>query len=180
MALAHKFNSQVLILTIIVLLLGALATWLWIWPALTNDTIKQPTTGQEAPTGNNTPDQPDNHATTVYEYTSAKGEIIKITGIAKNDTITSPLTITGEVRGSWSFEASFPIDLNYGGEDLITIASTSATLNGDWMTNDYMPFTATLSFTPPADAASGILIIHNANPSGLPENDDSVGISVNF
>ena len=48
------------------------------------------------------------------------------------------------------------------------------------MTEDSVPFTATLEFTRPEYGETGALILRRDNPSGLPENDDAVEISIRF
>ena len=95
-----------------------------------------------------------------------------------NETIDSPLMITGEARGYWFFEASFPIQLtNWDG---LIIAEGIATAEGDWMTADFVPFTASLEFTVPDFGERGSLILQKDNPSGLPENDAALEIPVFF
>jgi hypothetical protein len=115
--------------------------------------------------------------TPLTEYTSPKGEVIRMDAPLENQTVTSPLKISGEVRGNWSFEATFPIEL----QDLQgnIIAEGHATLDGDWMTENYVPFNATLTFSKPS-ASEGVLILQKDNPSGLPKNDDAVEIPVKF
>ncbi|MSR87143.1 hypothetical protein EXS70_03155 [Candidatus Peribacteria bacterium] len=95
---------------------------------------------------------------------------------ASNGTVQSPLTITGRAKGTWYFEATFPIRLldDLGNE----IAVGHADAQGDWMTEDYVPFTATLPFT--TAAKNGTLVLHKDNPSGLLENDASVSVPVRF
>ncbi len=91
--------------------------------------------------------------------------------------ITSPLTITGRARGTWYFEASFPVRLlDANGKELV-IAPAQA--QGDWMTTEYVPFSVTLTFVKPT-TPTGTLILQKDNPSGLPENEDSVSIPVTF
>ncbi len=91
-------------------------------------------------------------------------------------TIKSPLTITGRAKGTWYFEATFPIRLldSSGNE----IATTHADAQGEWMTEDFVPFTATLEFT--ATPGSGTLVMQKDNPSGDPVNDKSVSVPVSF
>lgn len=94
--------------------------------------------------------------------------------------VESPLTITGKARGTWFFEASFPVMLtNWDG---LIIAQGIATAEGDWMTEDFVPFTATLTFTVDPDVYStrGSLILKKDNPSGLPEYDAALEVPVNF
>jgi Immunoglobulin-like domain of bacterial spore germination len=101
-----------------------------------------------------------------------------------NTLISSPLQITGKARGPWYFEASFPVSVvNWDG---LIIAEGIATAEGDWMTEDFVPFTATLTFTSPYQATDpvfmqkGALILQKDNPSGLPEHDAAIEIPLKF
>lgn len=107
-----------------------------------------------------------------------KQDLIRVLNITPGDTIESPLLITGEARGNWFFEASFPVMLydNKGNE----IASGHAEATGDWMTEDFVGFKANLQFTLRADVAEGKLVLQKDNPSGLPQNDDKLEIPVKF
>ncbi len=110
----------------------------------------------------------------------AKTDLIRINAPRPNQTISSPLTITGEARGNWFFEASFPVILtNWDG---LIIAQGIAQAKSDWMTTDFVPFEATLTFTVDKNAYSnnGSLILKKDNPSGLPQNDDALEIPIVF
>jgi len=106
-----------------------------------------------------------------------KMDLIRIESPRPNAVITSPLAIKGEARGYWFFEASFPIRLidNNGNEIITVIAQTGK----DWMTEDFVSFEATLNF-PPSPTDIGQLVLEKDNPSGLPENDDSLIVPVKF
>ncbi len=95
---------------------------------------------------------------------------------APNAVVTSPLTVTGKARGTWYFEASFPVRLldDIGNE----LAIAPATAQGEWMTEDYVPFSVTLEFE--TTVLTGTLELQKDNPSGMPENDESVSIPVKF
>ncbi len=97
-------------------------------------------------------------------------------------TVSSPLTITGKARGNWYFEASFPVVLTDWDGRIITQGIAQA--QGEWMTADYVPFTATLTFNPPTPgdpaANRGSLILKKDNPSGLPQNDAALELPVLF
>ncbi len=54
-----------------------------------------------------------------------------------------------------------------------------ATTTQDWMTEDFVSFTATLTFEG-STTDSGKLILEKDNPSGLPENADSLEIPIKF
>jgi hypothetical protein len=93
--------------------------------------------------------------------------------------ISSPLKLTGRARGTWFFEASFPVILtNWDG---LIIAETHATALSDWMTEDFVEFEATIDFENDNTVSNrGSLILQKDNPSGLPENDDALEITVFF
>lgn len=112
------------------------------------------------------------------EYQSAKGVTVFINNWAYNREVTSPLTITGQVPGSWSHEGVFPISIVY--QDDIGLPGTTAELQGDWMTDELVPFTATLTFDDTLIGDEGVIVLRNANPSGMPANDDSLGLEVKF
>lgn len=92
-----------------------------------------------------------------------------------NATVTSPLTVTGTARGSWFFEGVMPVRLVSTTGTLIAQASATSTEN--WMTEEYIPFTATLTFAVDTEQAAE-LVIAKDNPSGLPENAGEVRIPV--
>lgn len=92
--------------------------------------------------------------------------------------VSSPLTVSGVVKGPWFFEASFPLVLtDWDGK---IIAQSHATAQGEWMTADYVRFTGTITFEKPAYGERGTLVFRKDNPSGLPRNDDAREITVFF
>jgi hypothetical protein len=96
--------------------------------------------------------------------------------------IASPLTVRGMARGFWFFEASFPVFLtDWDGR---IIATGIATAQNEWMTEEFVPFEATLEFTVPSGPGEarnrGTLILQKDNPSGLPEHDDAREITIFF
>lgn len=111
------------------------------------------------------------------EFTSEGGTTITLDGWT-DAPAASPLMITGEVPGSWSFEASFSVRLT--DEEGNVLVEAPAQLEGDWMTDEMVPFSVTLTFDPPASGTAGFLVLVKANASGLPENDDSVSIPIVF
>jgi len=106
-----------------------------------------------------------------------KADLIKISNPRPNQIIESPLFIKGDARGFWFFEASFPVKLFDDNGFLLGI--TTAQALGNWMTEDFVPFNATLPFTVPS-APKGRLILEKDNPSGLPEHADGLTIPVYF
>lgn len=91
--------------------------------------------------------------------------------------ITSPLEITGDARGTWFFEAEATTELLDGNRQ--KIAETNITAIGDWMTEDWVPFSGTMVFEKPA-TENGFLVFNKANASGLKEHEMSDTIPVKF
>ncbi len=102
---------------------------------------------------------------------------INVTSPTPNEITTSPLTITGEAKGNWYFEAVFPVRLE--DENGNVLAQTQAHAQGEWTTVNFVPFTADLTFNP-GTTTKGFLVLAKDNPSGLPANDDSIKIPVLF
>lgn len=105
-------------------------------------------------------------------------ELIEIEQPLPNQDITSPLTIRGQAKGMWYFEGDFPVELV--DKDGNTLSEGIATAQGQWMTEDFVPFTATIQYDSPPDDERGYLIFHRSNASGLPENDMEYRLPVIF
>ena len=84
----------------------------------------------------------------------ASGPVV-VTSPKSGAVVASPLIIKGKARGNWYFEASFPVILQDASGEIL--GQTVAQAQGEWMTSDYVPFTATLSFTQPA-TPGGMLV----------------------
>ena len=110
-------------------------------------------------------------------YKSNKGVEVTIYSPKSNSTVTTPLVVAGQVPGSWSFEAQFSVQLKDSESNVL--GETSAKLQGDWMTDELVPFIATLEFKTPS-SQTGTLTLQKDNPSGLTENDDSLTVPVKF
>ena len=89
----------------------------------------------------------------------------------------SPLRLVGEAPGPWFFEASFPYRLITAAGEVI--ATGAATTEGDWMTEELVPFEAIIEFTvsEPTDA---VLHLMKDNPSALEENDASIEVPLHL
>ena len=113
----------------------------------------------------------------VNDFVNQKSDLIVVDNPRPNQVVTSPLEISGKARGTWFFEADFPVRLyDVEGKE---IAVGIAKAQGEWMTEEFVPFIATLTFeTPLAD--KGELVVEKSNPSDLPENADSLSIPVKF
>lgn len=165
-------NKKFLIVVIIIILLAAaivfslrLLTGEDSWICVNGEWVKHGNPSAPMPNsgcGNNQP--------------TSQAEII-ITNLSENQIISSPLKIEGKARGSWFFEAVFPVKLLDGNGKQVSV--TYAQAQGDWMTDDFVNFNALFNFTAP-ETDKGILLFQNDNPSGLPENQKEFRLSVRF
>ncbi|MCA9360753.1 Gmad2 immunoglobulin-like domain-containing protein [Candidatus Kaiserbacteria bacterium] len=107
-----------------------------------------------------------------------KINLIRVSEPTEGSTVGSPFLVSGEARGYWFFEASFPITVvNWDG---LIIGQGYATADGDWMTEEFVPFSGTIEYNLPPDTPykHGSIIFHKDNPSGLPEHDDAMEMPV--
>ena len=112
------------------------------------------------------------------------GEDFRNLNIKEGEQISSPLRISGEVKGGWFFEGSFPITLvDWDGK---IIATGLAEAKGEWMTADYVSFTSEIKFTKPANptnqdyAKRGAIIFQKDNPSDMRIYDKSYELPIKF
>ena len=176
-------NRQVILyLLASILTLGAVAfAWLWYSesqtdtnPTATETPVQDTTTQPEGASKESNLPSEDQFNTS---YISEQGVTIEVTEPMSNQVVTSPMGVTGEVPGNWSFEASFPIKLYDANRTLV--AEAAAQIVGDWMTEELVPFSATIPFDQPS-TETGYLVLENANPSGIDEYKDEVEIPIRF
>ena len=107
-----------------------------------------------------------------------KADLIRLITPRPNEIVTSPLIVTGEARGYWFFEASFPVQILDARGNQIAVIPAQA--QGEWMTEEFVSFRAELNFATPLDSDTGTLVLEKDNPSGLPENEDELHIPIKF
>ncbi len=88
------------------------------------------------------------------------------------------IKISGEARGNWFFEATFPVMLTDADGKLIT--SGTATAGGNWMTTDFVSFLGNINFIKQPAGSRGFIILKKDNPSDMRQFDASVEIPVVF
>lgn len=109
-----------------------------------------------------------------------KNDLIVVMAPSSGATVTNPINVAGQARGVWYFEASFPlIVVDWDGR---IIGEGYAQASNDWMTEDFVPFTGSVSYDLPEDTPykRGALIFKKDNPSGLPQYDDALEIPILF
>lgn len=107
-----------------------------------------------------------------------KIDLVRINYPRPNTEIESPLRIDGEARGFWFFEGSFPVILKDSEGAVVGRGFTIA--KGEWMTEEFVSFTAELIFDKPTTLEKGILILQKNNVSDIREYDDMLQIPVSF
>ena len=114
-------------------------------------------------------------AAAIMTYDNASSDDIIITSPTAGAEIMGTFILSGEARGNWYFEASFPVEVI--AEDGTSLALLPIQAQGEWMTTDFVPFSTEITiegdYTGPAT-----IVVHKDNPSGLPEHDGSVSIPV--
>lgn len=103
--------------------------------------------------------------------------LIEVTFPKPGDTLAGTVNITGQARGMWYFEASFPVELLDADGNQVLILPAQA--DGEWMTENFVPFNLEIT-VPPNIGSEGTLVLKKDNPSGLPEYDAELRIPVLF
>ncbi|MDD4995607.1 MAG: Gmad2 immunoglobulin-like domain-containing protein [Patescibacteria group bacterium] len=153
---------KIVIALFILVFIGAMAYYYWtLVPRVTAPEPQLPT-GEEI---NETP------------VVADLSDMIRVTSPLEDALVGSPLVVTGQARGGWYFEASFPVRLVDGNGNLL--GQVAAAAQSDWMTEDFVPFTASIVYDKP-ETETGTIILMNDNASGLPENDKEISIPVRF
>jgi ABC-type cobalt transport system substrate-binding protein len=158
---------------ILIILIALLVIWFAV------HTINSKTSQPESPTNNATSTNPDfdPNKEPVIEptYSNASADIIQVELPYPGAVTGKEFTIIGKARGYWFFEASFPVELR--SMDGNILGGGVATAVGDWMTEDFVPFTAEMQ-TPSAFIGPAILILKKDNPSGESQNEASVSFPI--
>lgn len=108
-------------------------------------------------------------------YTNASVDLITVDLPFPGAVTGKTFSIKGKARGTWYFEASFPVEIvDMEGK---TIASGPAHAQGDWMTNDFVPYNIDIqvaeTFSGPAK-----VILKKDNPSGEPSREASISFPI--
>lgn len=84
-------------------------------------------------------------------------------------------SVVGKARGTWFFEASFPVEvLDKNGNVLVV---TPAQAQSEWMTENFVPFKVEMK-VPDSYIGPATLVLNKDNPSGLPEHDASISFPI--
>ena len=101
-------------------------------------------------------------------------EFIQVESPKAGDKITCEITISGQARGYWYFEGSFPAELYDEKGTLLYTAPIQS--QEPWMTEDFVRFEEDFVYKGPA--GNGSLVLKRENVSGLPEHDMQIEVPV--
>lgn len=134
-----------------------------------------PVTQVEAPPAGTHIIPQDTAAKPDIHYTNASSDLIVVELPFPGAVTGKEFSVIGKARGTWFFEASFPIELvDAAGKQ---IAQGIAQAQGEWMTEDFVPFRADIK-VPESFIGPATLILRKDNPSGLSEHDASLSFSI--
>ena len=108
-------------------------------------------------------------------YLNASSDLIKVEVPHPGAVTGKEFSVIGKARGTWFFEASFPIELLDKDGKRLAIAIAQA--QEEWMTENFVPFKADIKVIKNY-IGSATLILHKDNPSGLPEHDASASFPI--
>ncbi len=108
-------------------------------------------------------------------YTNSSADLIAVDLPFPGAVTGKNFTVIGKARGTWFFEASFPVQVyDQNGNQL---AQVVAQAQGDWMTENFVPFKAEV-VVPSTYTGPATLVLHKDNPSGLPEHEASISFPI--
>jgi hypothetical protein len=109
-------------------------------------------------------------------YTSRLGYVVTVKNPTAQAHVTSPLILSGVVRGPWTYNAEFPVEIVDAHHR--SLATGDAKVRGNWMTEKPVRFAASVPFK--ATTGTGFLILRKANPSQDRSMNDSVEVPITF
>ena len=108
-------------------------------------------------------------------YTNASADNITVDTPFPGAVTGKDFSVIGKARGTWFFEASFPVELLDRNGKILTTGVAHA--ESDWMTENFVPFRADIH-APISYIGPATLVLKKDNPSGLPEHDASVSFAI--
>ena len=108
-------------------------------------------------------------------YDNATSDMITIDLPFPQAIVSHQFTARGKARGTWYFEASFPVHVfDKDGNELV---SGPAQAEGDWMTEEFVPFKIDL-IVPQTYKGDATIVFMKDNPSGLPDKEANISFPI--
>lgn len=112
---------------------------------------------------------------TTFTYTNSSDNLITVSLPFPGAVVGKSFSIIGKARGMWYFEASFPYKVL--DRDGNVLAEGPAQADGDWMTENFVPFKIDVT-VPESYIGPATIVLHNDNPSGDPSRDASLAFPI--
>ena len=106
---------------------------------------------------------------------TAYADLIQVSFPISGEKVGGTINVTGIARGTWYFEGEFPVYLTDAEGNQLAWAPARA--QGEWMKEDFIPFSASLKY-PVGRSAPAKLVLKRNNPSDIREQDAMVEIPV--
>lgn len=111
------------------------------------------------------------------KYINSSKDLIDVTLPTPGAVVGKSFSVTGQARGTWYFEASFPVLVL--GKDGEVLDQIPAAAESDWMTENFVPFRADIEI-PDGYTGPATVVLKNDNPSGDPARDKSISFDINI
>jgi hypothetical protein len=112
-----------------------------------------------------------NQNTPVITYINSSKDLIQVDLPYPGAVTGKEFAVMGKARGTWYFEASFPVQVLDKEGNVLFAAPAQAQSN--WMTEDFVPFKVNVK-VPESYIGPATLILKKDNPSGEPSRDASI------
>ncbi len=110
-------------------------------------------------------------------YKNSSADLIQVELPYPDAVVGREFSVLGRARGTWFFEASFPVVLL--DKDGQVLAQGIAQAQSDWMTTNFVLFQTDLKVNNPNYTGKATLILKKDNPSGDSARDASVSFEIN-
>lgn len=108
-------------------------------------------------------------------YFNSSADLIMVELPFPGAVVGKDFSVIGQARGTWFFEASFPIEVL--ASDGKILATGIAQAQGEWMTENFVAFKADIKI-PETYIGEATLVLKKDNPSGLAEHEASISFPI--
>ncbi|MDB5187767.1 MAG: hypothetical protein JWO50_287 [Candidatus Kaiserbacteria bacterium] len=162
-------KSNYILIAILIIVLAAAGYWFATQGSMMTSNTATTTATTTTTADTNTTGTPGN--TTATPALSSKVHVVLP---QPNQSVDPIFSVSGEAPGPWFFEGSFPVQIRDKSNNILQQATAKAL--GTWTTEGQVKFAVSITVTQFHGPATVILL--RDNPSGMPENDDSVSIPI--
>lgn len=101
-------------------------------------------------------------------------ENVVVTAPLPGEKVSHAISVRGEARGSWFFEANLPLEVRDPSGRIV--GRGHAMTAEEWMTTEFVSFEGKIIVGDYSGPAT--LVVKKDNPSGLPENDAEIAFDI--